>query len=112
MQVKLISSYQKSSSIEVVFPGGRLPSSPNFENCWELYLIRPSNVTKKVELISCLFTTIPGGWAASRAAGGIKNKAQPSLAGTGAELGNKIYYLQSCLNSPKKELFKGHENVP
>ena len=75
MQVKLISSYQKSSSIEVVFPGGHLPYSPNFENCWELYLIRPSNVTKKVKLISCLFTTIPSGWVGGRAAGGIKTKA-------------------------------------
>ena len=34
-----------------------------------------SNVTKQVELISCLFTTVQGGWAAGRAAGGIKTNA-------------------------------------
>ena len=36
------------------------------DNFFELYWIRPSNVTKQVELISCLFTTSPdgrpGGW--------------------------------------------------
>ena len=89
MQVKLISSYQKSSSIEVVFPGGRLPSSPNFENCWELYLIRPSNVTKKVKLISCLFTTSQGGRPAGRLEESKLSLTQSSLAGTGAELSNK-----------------------
>ena len=51
--------------------GGLLPSFKNYENCFELYCNIPTNVTKHVELISCFFTTSPGG----RAAGGIKTKA-------------------------------------
>jgi hypothetical protein len=42
----------RSSSSEVVFHGGRLPDSDNFENHVHLYLSRPKNVTKHVLLIS------------------------------------------------------------
>jgi hypothetical protein len=74
----------------VVIPGGRLPSSQNFENYSELYLIRHSNITKQVELISCLFTTSPEGWAAGRLKESKIRLTQPSLGGTGAELGNML----------------------
>ena len=62
--------------LKVIFYWGRLPwwSSSiyqNFENGFELNWIIPTIVTKQVELISCLFTTSPGG----RAAGGIRTKA-------------------------------------
>ena len=55
-------------------------------------MTRPTNVTKHVELISCYFTTSPGGRADGRV-GGLLEKStvrltQPSLAGTWAELGN------------------------
>jgi hypothetical protein len=57
-----------------------------------VYLTGPTNVTKQVELISCHFTTSPGGRADGRV-GGLLEKStvrltQPSLAGTWAELGN------------------------
>jgi hypothetical protein len=54
------------SFLEVVFPGGCLP---NFKNCSDLYWSRPTNVTKQVVLISCYFTTIPGGRVAGQVAG-------------------------------------------
>jgi hypothetical protein len=52
-------------------------------------LSRPTSVSKQVEQISHYFTTSPGGRA-----GGLLEKptirlTQPSLAGTGAELGKK-----------------------
>ena len=40
-----------------------------------MYLSRPANVTKQVKLISCFFTTSPGGQSGGGAAGGINNKA-------------------------------------
>jgi hypothetical protein len=51
-------------SLEVVFPGSCLPHFQNFENCFELFWSRPTNVTKQVQLISCYFTTsLDGGGA-------------------------------------------------
>jgi hypothetical protein len=43
---------------------------------------------KQVELISCLFTTSPGGGMVGRLEELNLRLTQPSLAGTGAELGN------------------------
>ena len=43
------------------------------ENCFELPITRPTNVTKQFLLISCSFTTIPGGWPAGRL-GGWRNR--------------------------------------
>ena len=50
-QVWLISSYQKSSFIEVVFPGCCLPYFQNVENCFELYWVTYESL-KKHKLIS------------------------------------------------------------
>ena len=69
---KVVSSYWNSlkvrgclpcwlSTLEVVFQGGRLPNFPNFQNCFDVYWSRPTNVTKQVVLNSCYFTTRPGG---------------------------------------------------
>jgi hypothetical protein len=41
-----------SSSSEVIFHGGRLHELQSFENCFGLYLSRPTNVTKHDLLIS------------------------------------------------------------
>ena len=66
----------------------RLSVTYKFKKIIELYWIRPTNVTKQVEMISCLFTNSPG----VRVAGLLEELklrlTQPSLAGTGAERGN------------------------
>ena len=73
--ISLISCYLNSSFIEALFPIGRLPYFHKFENSFEVYSSKPTNVTKQVELISCYFTTSPAGRADGWAAGEINSKA-------------------------------------
>ena len=76
----------RSSSIEKIFHGGRLPSFQSFYNHFEFLKSRPATLRKQVLLYSSYFTTIPGGQRLEKS---ILRLTQPSLAWTGAELGNK-----------------------
>ena len=76
-----------------------------------MYLSRPTNVTKQVELISCYFTTSPGGRAGGLLEKSILRLTQPSLAGTGAELGNNESFISiQLIETADMRLFK--ESLP
>jgi hypothetical protein len=47
------------SSMEVIFHGGGLPNFQHFENCFGIYLSRPTNVTKHVLLIFSYLSHLP-----------------------------------------------------
>ena len=110
-RVWLISSYFwpfKSSSTEVIFHRGRLPSNQNFQNHFELHLSRPTNVTKQVWLIFSYFKLfrvgvpeaildVPEAILDVPEAILCKNEnkansAQLGWAGAWAELGNNDFY--------------------
>jgi hypothetical protein len=84
--------------LKVIFYGGRLSWRSSsiflkFQKEILLYLVGPSNVTKQLEMISCLLLIWADGWPVRqtgewRNTTSMPNAGKPSLAGTGTELGN------------------------
>ena len=83
----------RSCSIKDIFHGGCLPYCYNFIYCFEIKYSIPTTLRKQVLLYSNYFTTNPDSRPGRRADGRLEKSilrlTQPSLAGTGAELGNK-----------------------